>query len=393
MHTTADSKLSTMPSNWDGTALGFLEGYVQKRPYHVNKNWPEQFVDTTRKISDALKANRSAEVHELIWTKNNGISNLTANARLKGKTINSLLSSLRHLTQEIYQDGSPENHLRIESLFQSWFASEQLEHRAPLLRNRAFAAIHPDRYHTTVKEVAHNAVVKWFANHTSFVAPASSNWAHQANALVKYLDQSYRFASLFDRNSFPWYVWEQLDSQYAQVNALEIGKTNLPDMAGFKPLELAAMRSASIQDRPMALRHGMLAEALSQILHNDFGAGNYEFEYKSGTGGRVDAVARISGDRFNIYEIKVAATAHAVIREAIGQLLEYSYRDGGVEPVKLFAVGEHPIDEVSVRYLERLRTQFGIPIDYLSVNLSVEQNSRLSKALIDLAETGSAANR
>jgi hypothetical protein len=71
-----------------------------------------------------------------------------------------------------------------------------------------------------------------------------------------------------------------------------------------------------------------------------------------------------------LYEIKIADTASAVVRQAMGQLLEYGYRVGGLEPKTIFAVGEPVLDELTDCFLERLRSEFSLPIYYMQVELS-----------------------
>jgi len=42
----------------------------------------------------------------------------------------------------------------------------------------------------------------------------------------------------------------------------------------------------------------------------------------------------------SLYEVKVADTTSQVVRKAMGQLLEYGFREGGLKPEKLFVVEE-----------------------------------------------------
>jgi hypothetical protein len=53
----------------------------------------------------------------------------------------------------------------------------------------------------------------------------------------------------------------------------------------------------------------------------------------------------------------------------MGQLLEYGFRIGGLEPVKLIAVGEPMLDDVTRLFLARLRSDFNLEIDYLQIKL------------------------
>ena len=64
------------------------------------------------------------------------------------------------------------------------------------------------------------------------------------------------------------------------------------------------------------------------------------------------------------YELKTDPTARMCIRNALGQLLDYSYYKESAQAECLVVVGETPATSADRRYLEVLRTQFGLPIKY-----------------------------
>lgn len=90
-------------------------------------------------------------------------------------------------------------------------------------------------------------------------------------------------------------------------------------------------------------------------------------ELPTGTGGFADAVVRRSDSQFDLYEIKVAATAADAVRQAMGQLLEYAYRRGGLEPARLFVVAEPLLDEVTEAFLQRMKEEFGLNLAYFRI--------------------------
>jgi hypothetical protein len=92
-------------------------------------------------------------------------------------------------------------------------------------------------------------------------------------------------------------------------------------------------------------------------------------EYPTGTGGFADAIARQPNGTCHLYEIKIATTAAEVVRQAMGQLLEYGFRAKGLEPTKLFAVGEPPLDDVTRCFLGRLGAEFNMPIHYFHIEV------------------------
>jgi len=105
----------------------------------------------------------------------------------------------------------------------------------------------------------------------------------------------------------------------------------------------------------VSLRHNVLQENLYEMLCKKFGKDNVETEHPSGNGMRIDAVVK-SGDEYFFYEIKTYSNARACIRDAIGQLLEYSHWPG--EP-ELCSDGK--------QYIELLRERFGLPLEYLQL--------------------------
>lgn len=107
----------------------------------------------------------------------------------------------------------------------------------------------------------------------------------------------------------------------------------------------------------------MLQEALHAQLGHQHGTDNVGTELPNGTGTKVDVIVR-QPNEYWFYEIKTSSTARACIREALGQLLEYAFWPGAQTATRLIVAGEAPLDENGEAYLERLRTQFKLPINY-----------------------------
>jgi hypothetical protein len=118
----------------------------------------------------------------------------------------------------------------------------------------------------------------------------------------------------------------------------------------------------------VALRHNKLQEALHARLASQYGDNNVGAENASGVGTRVDVVVRQKSEYW-FYEIKTAQSPRACLREAIGQLLEYSLWPGGQSATRLIVVGETAIDSDGLEYLNRLRRQFSLPIEYEHISL------------------------
>jgi hypothetical protein len=117
------------------------------------------------------------------------------------------------------------------------------------------------------------------------------------------------------------------------------------------------------------LRHNEIQWGLHKHLASLYGSRAVGTECSSGTGGKVDVIVR-RGDQFWFYDIKTAPTARACIREALAQLLEYSFWPGGREAKRLVVVGEPFLDGDSQVFLARLKKQFSLPISYQQFDMS-----------------------
>lgn len=113
----------------------------------------------------------------------------------------------------------------------------------------------------------------------------------------------------------------------------------------------------------ISLRHNELQEALYRQLADKYGAENVGTELSSGVGTSVDVVVR-QEDEFWFYEIKTAFSPRACLRQALGQLLEYSFWPGSQEATRLIVVGEAALDEGGEEYLITLRKRFSLSLEY-----------------------------
>jgi hypothetical protein len=103
-------------------------------------------------------------------------------------------------------------------------------------------------------------------------------------------------------------------------------------------------------------------------LCEEYGKKYVGTEIGDGSGGRIDAVVKTDSG-YIFFEIKVGQSLQACIREAIGQLLEYSFWPGSQQAASLVVVGEPPLDNESRVYLKKLRERFSVPIMYRRVAL------------------------
>jgi len=115
------------------------------------------------------------------------------------------------------------------------------------------------------------------------------------------------------------------------------------------------------------LLHNEYQTEIFKILEKQFGVGNVGSENQIGYQSKVDLVVRDS-EEYIFYELKIAPTAKAAIREALGQILEYSYWPKKKYAQKLVILSPQPGTKQVDIYLKHLRDKFKIPIYYQQYN-------------------------
>lgn len=140
------------------------------------------------------------------------------------------------------------------------------------------------------------------------------------------------------------------------------------DLARGRELDGRAWTMATTRERTfnVSLRHREIQRRLKVQLESE-GCKDVVFEPPIGSRA-IDVVARHK-ETLWFYEIKTAWSDRACLREAIGQLLEYSLWPGSTKPSKIVVVGEPPLTAHGKDYLERLNTAFPVPIDYRQIKL------------------------
>jgi len=341
----------------DAEAKQFLEGFEDPTTWFLTR-WMPRYRETIVTIADALKSNRPEDIFDIVWKRQDNAISHAGQGLLKFETVDKMRDELTQVIREIHLDGSPTKFSQVVERFEGWKADGQINMVPRLLVSRAFAGIHPDRYHTTVDAESQNQVIKWFEEHTGFVIPRAPDWASRAQALTSHLDRSGAFHNdTLARNIFPWFVIDQLRAR----------ATSTAISPGHSPRPTSALADLPPAQRIIELRHNAVQTELFARLVVKFGEGAVRTEHPTGTGGYADAVVRLPDGRCHLYEIKIADTCAQVVRLAMGQLLEYGFRTGGLEPVKIVVVGEPPLDNVTRTFLGRLCHEFKLPIEYMQV--------------------------
>jgi len=126
-----------------------------------------------------------------------------------------------------------------------------------------------------------------------------------------------------------------------------------------KPLRTTATHIEKQLD--VNLRHNALHLAVFETLQSEYPDQRIGTEYKVAQGAQVDVAVELTNGYW-FYEIKVAPTVRAAVREAIGQVLEYSHWPNDYRADKLIIVGEAQPTKTEMSYMKMLRDQYQLPI-------------------------------
>ncbi|WP_054086870.1 MULTISPECIES: hypothetical protein [Pseudomonas syringae group] len=114
------------------------------------------------------------------------------------------------------------------------------------------------------------------------------------------------------------------------------------------------------------LRHNDYQSKLYIEMSDLYGEDNVGTEiYANGLS--IDLVVK-QGESYWFYEIKTASTARACIRQALGQIMEYSYWPGHQRAAKLVIVGSAVATAEETSYIEYLQKTFSLPLEYKAVS-------------------------
>lgn len=109
--------------------------------------------------------------------------------------------------------------------------------------------------------------------------------------------------------------------------------------------------------------HNLIQNKLYEFLKSRYGEKSVGTEVNTGDGTSIDLVLEENAGYW-FYEIKTASSVKASIRQALPQLLEYSYWPNENKAVRLIIVSHLPAAQIPELYLDTLRNTFGIPIYY-----------------------------
>lgn len=110
-------------------------------------------------------------------------------------------------------------------------------------------------------------------------------------------------------------------------------------------------------------RHNKLQEALRELLIAEHGKDSVLLEENY-----VD-LKLIKPNHIIFYEVKSCAYASDCVKEALGQILQYSLNDTDVRPKKHVIVGQYPATKEDEKYIKYVKKNLKVNFEYMNVDL------------------------
>ena len=118
-------------------------------------------------------------------------------------------------------------------------------------------------------------------------------------------------------------------------------------------------------------RHPVIQKILYDYLVKEYGKDNVGTENLTPIGTEVDIVTK-HGDEYDLYEIKTTSDIRLCIREALSQLLEYGLYHTDIKVRNYYIVGSIGLTDDAQNYLNALRKNYHIPVNYIKVDADNE---------------------
>lgn len=133
-------------------------------------------------------------------------------------------------------------------------------------------------------------------------------------------------------------------------------------------IEIRRNKTPEVDSKEIRTLHRQISKGLYEFLLLNFGEKNLSCDCPTLHGTFID-MARKSRNSYIFYEIKTYMDLRKSIREAFGQLMEYSYWNCKGLANQIVIVTNQPPDQDVKNYFKFLRKKFRIPIYYQQFDL------------------------
>ena len=156
---------------------------------------------------------------------------------------------------------------------------------------------------------------------------------------------------------------------FADLNQEEV--QDFEFQPGHNPRQEEPGERQAVQPGRVVYLHNQLQTQLFDVLVAEYGEERVGTEIPSGFGGKtIDLVLRELDDSLTFFEIKTNRSLRRCIREALAQIMEYSFWPGIQRSEKMVIVSTNHVTDDAVNYLRYIRETFNLPIYYRSFDLN-----------------------
>lgn len=151
--------------------------------------------------------------------------------------------------------------------------------------------------------------------------------------------------------------------RYTLCGSKNVGLQHQVDVTGGHEPKTAAYFRNGTEPSWITPEHGAMQERLRHELRIEYPDATVRCEVDG-----VDVLLETDQERV-YFEVKSELCTRRVIREALGQVMEYAYYlpPGDDRDVRLVAVGRSVASDDDLKYLDLLKEKFGIPVEYRRV--------------------------
>lgn len=168
---------------------------------------------------------------------------------------------------------------------------------------------------------------------------------------------------------------KEIDEQKIErVKATRAFESGIKFKKGHNPKFVGEIDVSVPSRRKATLVHNKIQNEVFNLLKAEFPDHEIGTEVPTNIGS-VDIVRKLP-DSYVFYEIKTSSSIKTNLRQGISQLMEYAYWNEIPNIIELIIIGPAPSTDSSKKYLDKLRTDFKLPIYYRYFNLD---NSTLTK--------------
>jgi hypothetical protein len=169
-----------------------------------------------------------------------------------------------------------------------------------------------------------------------------------------------------DVYAFMWQLFEKFgkeDEKNEIFDIESIGKKSRKKRRATKSRNTTTQLRTVTRSYIVEQKHNKIQEALVKILSDEYGEENVILEENF-----VD-IKLIQPEFINFYEVKSSSYASECIKEALGQILLYSFYDGDIRKKNHIVVGQYPPTENDKKYIEFIKKNLKLDFEYINVEI------------------------